>query len=422
MAIPGSWDELPLIITAQVFGYLGNEDRFNASRVCKGWSEALYSANLWRKIELVITGRDEVEDERNVNKAKNVGAWVTDVKIICESIRARSAIFNIRRILDSLHEARLTKFELNQLNLECINNEIMKNLFSREISELINRFIGTQTWLESFSVSRCGVPVDLGLEILENLSLVSGNTLQHLDITNFFTKFLRTSMAAINGVCIRPSFRSSMSRFSQLRNVKMDYNCLDEEILLGLAQNCAGILQDLTVWCAADEPCGHSISSSTWEHVLRLCPELRVSVSISLHLDTPYAITRLFPGGMPLAALRFESTKFREASTRLVVQHLYNFTESLEELDLTLHSRYDTSSFEVIANLVISCRKLKVFAYRGNLQRGKVMDICEAQKDGRLQLQRCELRLERPDEMDVWIMAEYGPIFESQNSRFSIIS
>jgi len=415
MAVPVSWDKLPLIVTSVVFGYLKNKDRFNASLVCKDWSEALYSRNIWKRIKLEITGDDEVNNVRTVKLMKRVGAWVREVEI--RFWVTESSVKNMSKVFDSLHEGRLTKVEMNIQRFGDINYKKDSQLRIK-LSALINMFIRTQTCLKWFDIRACGIPVDLGLEILENLSLVSGDTLNHLDITSFFSP----RSLGPNGVHSRPGFRSSMSRFTQLRSVKIDYYCLDKEVLLGLAQNCAGILQDLTVFCTDSGFCAHSISSCRWSTVHSLCPNLRVKVWLLLQ-DNTSDVTRLLPQLMPLGALRFTSRP-DNVSARGLIQHFHHFTDSLEELDLDLHPNYDTTSEEMV-NFVISCSNLKVLKYKGVLHFRQVAAICEAQRDGRMKLERCEFRVigrvarrEASIRATVnQIRAEYGPIFDSQNAQ-----
>jgi len=280
---------------------------------------------------------------------------------------------------------------------------------------LINRFIGTQTSLEWFDMSEWVVSADLDVEILQNLSLGSCRTLQHLDIRGFST--LRSM-----GANVVPTFRSLMSRFTQLRTLKLHPDWLDEEMLLGLAHTCAGLLQDLTLECTGLKPCEHTISSSTWEQVHRLCPELWVSVSVLLRHDTA-DIALLLPRGMPLRALRYRSRHQDEVDPGLF-QQLNYFTDSLEELELTLQFKYDTTS-EEFANFVIACRNLKVLVYRGKLLERDITTICEAQRDGRIRLQQCDLavRYSSEDGMEDTlgrIEAEYGPVFVSQNACLSL--
>jgi len=115
-----SWDKLPLIVTSEVFGYLGNKDRFNASLVCKDWSDALYTPHIWRStgLELEITGEDDVKDEKTVKMAEKIGAWVRDVKISCRYVvLTEKNMDSLSRIFDSMHRARLTKFEMKDLKV-----------------------------------------------------------------------------------------------------------------------------------------------------------------------------------------------------------------------------------------------------------------------------------------------------------------
>jgi len=292
-----------------------------------------------------------------------------------------------------------------------------------KFSELLNRFIGTQRCLEFFNMSGYENSDDNGLELLESLSLASCNTLQHLDITEFFV--LRSSGDdGIHGV---PAFRSLMARFTRLTSVKMSYHCLDEELLLRLTRNCARTLQEIALQFADDEPFPHSISSSTWREVRRLCPELGVEVNLSSYeetTDTPDIINFL-PQGMPLKKLYYHSS-VKDEETAAVFQQLYYFVDLLEELCLSIVSFEESSLTEVVVNLILACRNLKHLADYGGLLGRHVEAICEAQKDGRLKLKSCSFDvagtqddIELEDALKA-IEAKYVPIFAFQNAKLSI--
>jgi len=418
MAATGSWEELPLIVISQVFGYLDNKDRFNASLTCKDWSDALYSPNLWRRVELHI-GFDEMKDERSVKKMEKVGSWVKEVDIWSNNVLTERSASYIRRILGSLHEARLISVELNNLTRAWFNYKYDPQSVKVRSPSII-KFIRTQTSLQRFTMSSSRITLDQGMTIFAKLSLVSGNTLQHLDITDNYGG-LDCELHCV------PAFRLLMSRFTQLRSVHLNYSGIDEKILQGLAENCGGILQDLTLYCwkdlifesDEDESTLQTISTSTWKKVHHLCPKLRANVFCIYQRN----IAHLLPPGMPLRTLEYDCSDLEYPAATDLFQHLHYFTESLEVLDLDLPSE-NNSTTEQMVSLVIECRNLKEFRYHGNLEGRQIAAICEAQRDGRLKLESLELSIEvESDESDDTldrIRAEYGPVFESQNAKLVI--
>jgi len=404
-----SWDKISHIVISKVFGYLRNKDKFNASLVCKDWSDALNSSSIWRSVKLDITGYDGVNDEKTVKKAEKVGEWVKEVEIMC-GYTTEGIVDDINRIFNSMDKAKLTKFVLNNLEVDTYSglNQIgLDKLFAS-----INRFIGTQTCLQWFEMLECHISVASGVELLENLSLVSCNTLEFLDISNFFR-----SSGGVNEIHSVPAFRLLMARFTQLKFVSMNYHCLDDEILLALAKNCEGTLQEITVFFVDDdEPSFNTISTSTWKEVRRQCPKLGIYM---YQLISPgYAnINCFFTRGMPLTKLFYCGNLNSEETTGLI-QHLNFFIDSLEELELSIEADDDSNS-EIVANFITSCRNLKVLNYVGILREREVKVICEAQKEGRLNLKRCFLGYRSNDD-GIQDTGPYTPVFAAQSAEIRI--
>ena len=48
----GDWNSLPTEIYFKIFSELSNEDRINASEVCKSWNRSFNSSQLWQKIKV----------------------------------------------------------------------------------------------------------------------------------------------------------------------------------------------------------------------------------------------------------------------------------------------------------------------------------------------------------------------------------
>jgi len=423
-----SWDKVSHLVITEVFRYLGNNDRFNASLVCKDWSDAVYTPQIWRRMKLKITGEDEVKDEKKVKLAEKVGEWVRDVEISFRTHTKRPTdddttlvaptertVDDTSRILYSLHKAKLTKFELSDLAAYRWDESDLP-LSSRKLYESLNKFIETQSSLEWFNMTDCSISMATGLKILENVSLLNSNTLQEFFIRDFFD----TDSVGDNGLHSEPAFRSLMTRFTQLTSVEMCYHCLDEEILLGLARNCAENFQILRVQCKDNEPCLHTISSPTWREVRRFCPNLWVDMEFEFFNYIP-DITRLLPLGMPLNIVVYDSDIEDDDCNDLFYQ-LYYFTDILVNLTIWIKSE---SIPEELVNFLKACRNLKSLEYEGKLLEQHVVAICEAQKEGKLKLNNCDLKVNsREDDIEdsmARIGTEYGPIFAAQNAQFNIV-
>jgi len=413
-----SWGDLLHELTCKVFELLEHQDRYNASLVCKNWSKAFNSPEIWKTLKPHHIGLQERRDENIMKMIEKVGYWVKDVSLH-RFDTTKDATITMNKILNSLQQAKVTKFVLVVPNVYNYYKGPVEKVCWGILSESISRFLKTQTSLEWFDMNNYDISAPRGLDILENLSLASCTTLQHLNISHFFD-----SQSGVHGVHNVPAFRVLINRFTQLRSVKINYHCIDEDNILALAENCSETLQEVTLHIVQGESYLHTISSSTWKKVRSACPKL--GIKLNLWLRDSSVIIRILTEGMPLRALWYKEYSYTGMfeeddvlSETPIVNHLKNFTDTLEELYLTFPYDDDLISEELV-NLVTACSKLKCLDYEGSMLWREVAAICEAQKEGKIKLQHCNLRVESSKDDIVRVREEYGPVFAAQNAKILI--
>ena len=114
------WMKLPELVITEILSYLYDGDRFNASLVCKKWSELFRSPCLWRKRSFRFAGRGA---EKSVGFAKYMGRYLEHLTVAA----CHPTLYGCKRfqktVADFLTEltksrARLRSFHVTQLYVE----------------------------------------------------------------------------------------------------------------------------------------------------------------------------------------------------------------------------------------------------------------------------------------------------------------
>src|SRR5690348_4854797 len=80
-----SWDCLPDVVLTNVFKYLNEKDRFNASLVSRAWSNAFKSPEIWRKMRMGFF-QFPAEDSSKSRENKPIKFLQSDVRKYLEEI------------------------------------------------------------------------------------------------------------------------------------------------------------------------------------------------------------------------------------------------------------------------------------------------------------------------------------------------
>jgi hypothetical protein len=164
--------------------------------------------------------------------------------------------------------------------------------------KLVNAMCGLfrgQTRLRVVKLTEAYVKLVTGKRLLQALAKGSGEHVTNLNIVDFFQYGL--AMYRV------PNFHLNITSFSNLRKLSINFNCLSDEILVGVARQTRGRLRRLTVRVQERDPHGHRISGRTWKATRALCPKLQVDFEFDSICTYPDVVP-LLPPEIPLRSLR----------------------------------------------------------------------------------------------------------------------
>ena len=272
MKTPSKWVNLPDVALIEVFKYLSDTDRARAALTCTGWSRIFDSACLWRSKYFELGGyRAQQHGVRACKFAENFGLYLRYLSLSC----SHPSYYTCKLFQKSIDEffgimkeagTQLIEFEMCRLELE---RYWKYDTPKEKLISVFSKFMKTQKHLTSFDMSSAQLPAYGGCRILDAIAHHSGNSVQDLLVDDFFH-----SRLAVHQI---KKFQKVIGKFTNLKYVSLNYNCLSEEILETLTKSLHGKLHFMNVKVFRSDPHLHRISGHTWKQFSRACPRMRVA-------------------------------------------------------------------------------------------------------------------------------------------------
>lgn len=222
------WHHIPDIALIEIFSYLSDNDRKNASLVCKNWSNLFHTPKLWRRRYFHLGGFFAHLSQTMACKFSRIhGQHLRYLTITCNhpSYHTCKLFLNASEIfLNILKKANLRYFCFRHLDME----RFWKAYDMQEA--LVDNFVmffKYQMDLTTFEMTSAYMPLLEGCRMLEILASTVGNVLKVLYLEDFFQRNLYVSQSE--------RFCTAMYKFTNLRILVLNYNCISEEILFILA-------------------------------------------------------------------------------------------------------------------------------------------------------------------------------------------
>ncbi|KAK3606431.1 hypothetical protein CHS0354_041370 [Potamilus streckersoni] len=264
------WEYLPDIAVIEVFKHLGDRDRVNMALVCKNWNRLLGTPCLWRSRHFDMAGyRAQIIGTRACKYAERFGSYLKRLTITCSHPSYHTCKYfqkAMEDMISRLQKAQLEEFEMERLELD----RFWKYESPRE--RLINsfvRFFKTQKSLQYFDMSMGQFPVPGGCRILEAVAHGSGDKVSDMLIEDFFHSRLAVFQVR--------RYITSISKFTNIKYLALNYNCLSEDIVEIFSKNLAGKLEAVNIKVYRNDPHFHHISGYAWRLLKSACPRLRVA-------------------------------------------------------------------------------------------------------------------------------------------------
>ncbi|XP_006818072.1 F-box only protein 39-like [Saccoglossus kowalevskii] len=213
-----------------------------------------------------------------------------------------------------------------------------------------------------------------GYSVLDAVAKRSNKTMRNVNLEDFFGSHMAIYRSA--------DFIRAMVRFTNLEEVKMNYNCVSNDLLLAMGVSNANCWKILYIKCRKDEPYTQVINASTWIVLQQYCPQL----SVTMCLDGVYnydTVKRILNPAIPLKHLEITGSNpedtFKPDDT---LRHLAtNFGKTLKSVLMQVIP--GSSPVEGgLLKLVKDCNKLSRLEIRAGIVNIHVMEqVMTAIKD-----------------------------------------
>ncbi|XP_064648513.1 F-box only protein 39-like [Lineus longissimus] len=266
------WSNLPELAVIMVMKYLEDSDRGSMAQTCTTWARLVRTAALWRRRHVQL-GIDHKSDRKAVQYFEQFAGNLHQLSIACQS-RGFLTRFrlkeNLAQIISNITEKKpkLRALVINRLGLDRFRKfDVIKTRDRDLVNGMCKMFRG-QTRMRVVKLPETYVRLVTGRRLLQALAKGSGPQVATLNLIDFFQ----------HGIAVYrvPNIQKIITSFTNLRKLAINFNCLSEEILLGVAKKTRGRLRHLTVRVHERDPHGHRINGRTWKAVRALCPELQV--------------------------------------------------------------------------------------------------------------------------------------------------
>ncbi|XP_041348757.1 F-box only protein 39-like [Gigantopelta aegis] len=413
------WSCLPDTALVEIYLYLHDRDRVNMAKACKNWNKVFSYPCLWRTRYIELGGyRAKLAGERALKFADMHGAHVRYLFLSCNhpsSHTCKVIQMTVDNFLEKIHHATIVHFELERLNL----NRFWKfeNLKEKVVNSFV-RFFSGQRNMVNFDMLAAHFTLTSGCRILEAVGSASGSTIKDLDIEDFFHS--RLAMFQVK------RFRNAFSKFTNLSNVSLNYNCLSDDIFESMVKHLAGKLKNINCKIYRTDPHFHRISSFSWRKLKSVCPELSIDFwfeGIGMSSDT----TRILVPGAPVRKLHMWTGYDDNADWQLgeTIDHIAAHHKQIVVVSMELDNNNEAIDVNLV-KLVTECKCLRELYINAIVTVAAIDEICTLQTQGKINLHTfhvttCGLTQIECAEL-MYIKDKHLPIMEERGLNFRIAS
>ncbi|KAK0050572.1 F-box only protein 39 [Biomphalaria pfeifferi] len=289
---------VPMEILEHVFTFLPREDRLRAMSVCTSWQSLLLSSQkVWHNQEFILKCTLEKNKKKKAELFycfQNFGPHCQALSVKCRhpvqhSCKKMANQFNL--FLKGLRMPELTSIKVYDVQMEGSSKLVIKNI----CTTLTKMFAG-QRPLKVFEMPSAHWPVNEGVGVLETVFQKSGNTLETLNIADYFWCFfdhewLTTEVLTLN----------------RLKKLSINLLHLTDESIVFLARARRGDLTYLSLFINYVSEFTPRIRQESWIYLVEACPNLEVEFKIAGTVYKPSEnIPAILDSVLPVCRLKIE--------------------------------------------------------------------------------------------------------------------
>ncbi|KAI8767630.1 F-box only protein 39 [Biomphalaria glabrata] len=374
-----SLSSLPMEILEHIFSFMHRDDLLQAMSVCTSWQSLIYnSPNLWTKQTFILDCALHANKKKKVEMffcAHNFGPHFRTLTVDCRhpywhNCREMANKFNL--FVSGLRAPALTSFIVSDLHLDSASRIVIN-----KISKTLTQMFTMVCHLKVFEMPAAHWPKALGRELLDTVFQKSRNTLETLDISDYFI--------FQNGIPVSWDwFSTGLTSLTKITKLSITIYHLTDEIVLSLARTRRGQLTHL--FLMANYIFENSVKRDSWIYLRNACPKMAVEITIDGFVYEPHEAIPYFiePLELPVGVLNMTLTKGCHPRTMSVTEMEIaldyvssHYCQSLKNFTLGVYNKKDENFDQSLIKLVRDCPFLfnvKVSAFFNSGDSAKTID------------------------------------------------
>ncbi|KAK0050569.1 F-box only protein 39 [Biomphalaria pfeifferi] len=301
-----SLSSFPMELLEYIFSFLHRDDLLRAMSVCTNWQSLIKSSpNLWRSQTFIFDCSLHVKKKKKVDMlfcTQNFGPHFQTLSVRCRhtdvpNCDCTKMAQQVHLFLTGLRSPELTSFKVYDLQLLqwfCPNKIVPKQISSKLI-----QMLSSGCRLKVFKMPDTRWPVTEGRQVLDIVFQNSRNTLETLNIAEYFYAHGRFPATW-------DWFATGLTSLTNLTKLSISLFYLTDELIVSLARVRRGQLAKLSL-TANFELWNFHIEQDSWKCLLKACPNIKVSFKIVGYVDNPrVSISALFDSVLPVTKLQIK--------------------------------------------------------------------------------------------------------------------
>lgn len=355
MAAGGDWASLPSVVLEDIFSKLSPIDRIRASSTCHKWREYLFLPQFWPVITFNLNYKGRPRSRFFSSKCAK---FVKEVTIEFNSTRS-SQVCDCTRLLEVLsRNGQLECLSLRPSNCYFDGGDGTLESFLESLRLVVKR----NRRLLHLSLGCTEILLNNSQEVLNLLVKHHGPSLQSLHLASVKEDSSTYNLPFLG--------LDSISAFSNLRSLSLDYDFLSPTLMASLAhrEHTAPPLQSLSIHIHRVGP--RQPTEEMWKELIDASPNLELTLNLVHSIEGIQALLDILKPSMPLTHFRqYFCGDISVASLNMISSH-YRFTlrsltiiEAIEIQPINYNNSYDTEDPFVM--LAWRCTRLEVLKLIG---------------------------------------------------------
>nr|KAI8744067.1 F-box only protein 39-like [Biomphalaria glabrata] len=372
---------LPMEILEHIFSFMQRNDLLQAMSVCRRWKSVIFSSpNLWTRQKFILGCDLRYTKKEKVDMfycVQTFGPHFRTLTVKCqhpESHLCSKMADKFNMFLSGLRVPVLTSFKVSDLQVDSTSRIVIK-----KINKTLTEMFAMDCHLKIFEMPAAHWPNRFGRELLNTVLQKSRNTLEILNIKDFFI--------GKNGSVVKGSnwFLTGLTSLTNLKRLSITIYYLTDELVLSLARARRGQLTHLSL--LTNFIFTNTVQRDSWDYLWNACPNVAIKLTINGDIDEPQEDLPYFfePLEIPIKNIKmivnkdFHSSPSSVFGMTVVLDYVRNhYRPSLKSFTLDVNNEKEETFDQALINLVRECPLLvniKILASFHSSDTAKTIDI-----------------------------------------------